>query len=251
MTNTRKQLDFYTKPAIVNFGDVFNDLKNYSQTPKKQNPILEKIGLEITKLANLPNKAYEDPKLRFKYQNNLCQLCQPLVAKYKTCADRETLNVVIERGAILVNAFFPINKDNLLRVTGKRIKKKTCLGVRFSNFSLPKDLKKFKTLSIQEDCIATGDTITGLLIILNRKGFKFKKIIVNCPVATRQGAEFLLKKFPDLQLNISLYAYRLNKDFYIMRDEKKYFVGDMGEWSKILPKEFDQKAIWNKNRLDY
>jgi len=31
----------------------------------------------------------------------------------------------------------------------------------------------------------------------------------------------------------------------------KYFVGDMGEWSKILPKRFDKFACWNKNRLDY
>lgn len=238
----------------IDFGTIFNNLKNSSVPADKQIPNTDlkliRLGNEITELANLDGRPFEDPQLRYKYQNNLAMLCQPLVEKYKKYTDDKTLNVVIERGAILINSFFPVNHKNLLRVTGKRIKNNSDLGVKFSNFTMPENLNKYHKLSIQEDCIATGDTIAGLILMLKNKGIEFEKIIVNCPVAAQQGIDFLKKTVKNLELNIGLFAYGLNQDFYIMRDDK-FFVGDMGEWSKILPKNFDRKAVWNKKRLDY
>jgi len=242
-------------PVTINFGNIFNDLKNSTIVVDKRipssNPELVKYGKEISKLANLDGNSYEDYELRFNYQSYLYKLCRPLIDKYKQYSDDKTLNVVIERGAILINSFFPTNNKNLFRITGKRIKDDSNLGVKFSNFIFPKNLKKYTKLSIQEDCIATGDTIAGLIKFLHSKNIFFEKIIVNCPVASQQGIGFLKKTVKNIKLNISLIAYRLNKDFYIMRSKDEYFVGDMGEWSKILPKSYDKKAFWNKNRLDY
>ena len=86
--------------------------------------------------------------------------------------------------------------------------------------------------------------------MLSNKGILFNRIIINCPVATQQGMEFLKKKIKNLELNISLIAYRLNQDFYIMRNKNKFLVGDMGNWSKKLPPSFNKKAFWNEKRLD-
>jgi len=258
MINTSKPLNFCikqeNKATFVDFKTTFAGFPKTIAREKhwqNQDKKLVEIGQKITQLANLPAISCQDPQLSYQYQKYLYQLCRPLIAKYREYNDKQVLNVVIKRGAILINAYFPINKNQVLSVIGKRVKNQNFLGVRFSDWQMPKNISQYKILSIQEDCIATGDTIAGLLLVLQQKGLLFDKIIVNCPVATQQGVQFLEKNFKNLQLNISLYAYQLNNDFYIMRDNNRFFVGDMGEWSKISPKSYNKKAFWNKKRLDY
>jgi hypothetical protein len=144
-------------------------------------------------------------------------------------------------------------------------------------------------LRIVEDCLASGDTIVGILTLLAGKSqipIKGKKIRIDVAVATTQGT-FVLKKFAEqnnlrIEINVGYLAYglsegekkegvRLHANYiiypeeilkqlpkkirfelnnYRVNDRNIYVVGDMGDAAKSLPKDFDEKYPWNKYRND-
>jgi len=244
------------KPIYLDFGTTFSWMRGQEiPAPRriKGNKSFEKNFKVITRLANLSGKPYEDDDKRFKYQENLSKICLPMVNQNT----KGKLALIIERGAVLIASFFNFPKNQLILVRAKRIKSNNSLGLELSNFRIPKDCKKYNQLVILEDCIATGDTIFGCILSLQKMGIDFEKIEINCPLSSQFGYEYLKKSFKKLTINFGTIAYGLDENFYIRRTaeegypNKDFYVGDMGEWSKKLPAKFDKIAWWNKNRLDY
>ncbi|MFH0979340.1 MAG: hypothetical protein V1803_00085 [Candidatus Roizmanbacteria bacterium] len=156
-------------------------------------------------------------------------------------------------------------------------------------------LLKFQTdapLRIVEDCLASGDTLVGVIKTLAEKSKLNKdlgKVTIDVAVATAQGV-FLLKKFAqgngiNIELNVGYLAFGLSqgikrdigyehanyitypneliteltklfseKKKEILTLKGKQVVGDMGEFSKLIPERGkDNVPIitpWNKYRSD-
>lgn len=256
--------------AIVEFGDFFNPLKNKSLAESKRikkstknfrvlayeyPKIVTPATKTITRLANLPNQPYKNNKNRFLYQKALAEICWLMVQESRAEGINGTLGLLLERGALLIGAFYNYPHENLARIIAKRLDYENGeFGLGLSNLILPKDVKKFNVLHIQEDCIATGDSIAGTVLALKEKGISFNEIKIDAAVAVQTGAEFLQKflKYLNVErvmIRVGALCFKMDEHFYL-RKNNQYFVGDMGEWSKILPKSLDKLAWWNKNRLD-
>lgn len=257
--------------AIVEFGDLFNHLKNkslaMSERIKKSSKNFRVLAYEypkivtpatkaIIKLANLPNQPYKNNKNRFLYQKALSEIYWLMVQESAQEGINETLGLLLERGALLIGAFYNYPHEHLARIVAKRLDYKNDeFGLGLSNLILPEDVKRFNVLHIQEDCIATGDSIAGTVLALKEKGISFNEIKIDAAVAVQTGVEFLQKLLKYLNvkrvmIRVGALCFRMDEHFYL-RKNNQYFVGDMGEWSQILPKSFDRLAWWNKNRLDY
>jgi hypothetical protein len=76
------------------------------------------------------------------------------------------------------------------------------------------------------------------------------------------GVEFITQFLKELGvkkviIKAGALCFRMDDNFYLRRTAEEgyknneFFVGDMGEWSKILPTKFNKQAKWNKDRLDY
>ncbi len=145
------------------------------------------------------------------------------------------------------------------------------------------DLNNPNVFRIIEDCLASGDTIVGVLSLLSEKSrvdFGDKKIRIDVAVATTQGV-LVLKKFAkdnnlNLELNVGYLAYGLSqgekKDGvkmhanYItyppeivdrltpeMGEKLKrycYVVGDMGDLFRSMENSFDDQYSLNRLRTD-
>jgi len=113
-------------------------------------------------------------------------------------------------------------------------------------------------LRIVEDCLASGDTISGLLTLLKTKTkLDPQKVRIDLLVATTQGVrllqEFAKSNAIELELNIGYLAYCLSENNYITypANSKYHFVvGDMGDAAKSLGKSYDQIYPWNSFRQD-
>lgn len=142
---------------------------------------------------------------------------------------------------------------------------------------------------IIEDCIASGDTIMGVLTLLNRqrKVPKGGKVRIDVVVSTTQGI-LILKEFAkqnnlSLEINAGYLAYGLSKGRKILQssarihanylvypqellellpeetatelerlksDDNIYVVGDMGDAAKRLRQNWNKKYPWNRLRTD-
>lgn len=257
--------------AVVEFGHLFDSLRNKTmplfkrkeKTSKNlrillyEQPRLIKPAIKtIIKLANLPYQAYRNSKSRFLYQKSLAKIYRPMVQESRQRRINNTLALLLERGALLIGAFYHYPHDCLARIIAKRLDYKNGeFGLGLSNLILPKGLKRFKVLHIQEDCIATGNSIAGTVLALKEEGLFFNEIQIDAAVASQTGAEFLQNYLKYLgvkkaTIKTGALCFKLDNRFYLKKNGQ-YFVGDMGKWSQILPKRFDRVAWWNKNRLDY
>jgi hypothetical protein len=145
-----------------------------------------------------------------------------------------------------------------------------------------KKSKDAPDLWIIEDCVATGDTISGVLALLKEKSLirneavkPIKKVRIDVVVATAQGIfvlrEFARQKGIALEINVGSLAFGLNEDGYLVytpevaekeefvkrgllngskKPEDIYVVGDMGDASKKLSDSSNQLCPWNKLRDD-
>lgn len=264
--------------AIVEFGNYFDYVKDKTlpvslrkkistkklqvlalNQPKVFNPILN----TITKLANLKNNSFKNNKKRFIYQEALSKICGSFAKESWQNGINNTLALILERGAILTGAFYNYPREYQARIIAKRLDYENGkFGLGLSNLKLPKNLKKFNKLHIQEDCIATGDSIGGTVLALKEYGLKFSQVQIDAAVVVQTGAEFLLKflkyiGIKNITINAGGLCYKMDQHFYLQRTKEEgfkgteFYVGDMGNWSKILPKIYNKVAWWNKNRLDY
>lgn len=264
--------------AIVKFCHLFDCVKDkalpFSQRMTKSTKDFRVLAFEkpevfkpalktITELANLPGKPYRDPQKRFLYQEALGKVYSMLVQESWQAGIKETLGFLLERGSLLVGAFYNYPPGHLARIVAKRLDYASgAFGLGLSYLRLPKNIKRFKKLHIQEDCVATGDSIAGTILALKKKGIVFNEIQIDAAVVTQTGVEFLQKYLKYLGVKrvgfkIGALCFKLDKHYYLKRTKEEgyrhdeFFVGDMGEWSRILPKSFDKVAWWNKNRIDY
>jgi hypothetical protein len=113
-------------------------------------------------------------------------------------------------------------------------------------------------LRIVEDCLATGDTISGLLTLLKKKSkLIINRIRIDVLVGTTKGI-LLLREFAksnkiEIELNIGYLAYCLSGNNYITYPENskyQFVVGDMGDAAKSMDKEYDKDFSWNCWRKD-
>ena len=138
---------------------------------------------------------------------------------------------------------------------------------------------------IVEDCLASGDSIVGILTTLARMTKigeleQLNSVRIDVAVATTQGV-FLLKEFArqngiKLDINVGYLAYGLSEGIPVqdkehnveVRDhanyivyplelaeemglaEFEYVVGDMGDAFKSMDNSFDERCPWNKLRCD-
>lgn len=264
--------------AIVEFGRFFDQVKDkslpVSKRIKKSTNHLRILAYErpglilpalrtITRLANLPGKPYEDAKKRFTYQQAIGKINWLMAQEAWKEGINKKLGLLLERGSLLTGAFYNYPQDHLARVVAKRLDfEDGQFSLGLSDLVLPKNWKRFNKLHIQEDCIATGDSIAGLILALKEKGIFFNDIQVDVVVATQNGIKFLQRYLKYLGIKNLVFktgglCFRLGKHFYLRRTREEgcqkdeFYVGDMGGWSTILPKSFDKAAWWNKNRLDY
>ena len=138
---------------------------------------------------------------------------------------------------------------------------------------------------IVEDCLASGDTLIGVLSLLSKnKGIG--KVRIDVAVATTIGINLLIEVAEELKihlyLNIGFLAYALSKGTkkgnarlhanYIvypdkllqlisklnkqivsnlrLQDGEIYVVGDMGDGAKSMDQKYDGQCPWNKYRDD-
>lgn len=262
--------------AIVEFNDIFNEFKNKALSinrrrkrssqnleifEKKYPNLIKPAVANITQLANSSHFS-KDPKKRILYQKSLTEIFRLMRASL-TEGFASAAVLLLERGAILVNSFYQSKKDRLIRIVAKRLDYKNGkFGLGLADLRLPKNIKKFKKLHIQEDCIATGDSIAGTLLALKEKNIFFDQVLIDVAAATQTGVEFLFAylKFLGIKKTIirtGALCFKLDNHFYLKRTKEEgykrdeYFVGDMGAWSEKLPMKFNKIAWWNKNRLDY
>lgn len=266
-----KEFDF----AVVDFGSIFDRVRSKTIPSKDRikkssdqieilslaDPSLQSSLTQVTKLANEKGIPYEDDQKRYLYQKALGTICRPMVTSIQAEGVANTLGMLMERGALLIGGYFDFPDDHISRIVAKRLDKSDgTFGLGLSDLRLPKDISKFKKLHIQEDCIATGDSIGGLILVLKEKGITFEDIQIDCPVATQFGVEFLIQFLewlgvPKLKFKVGTLVYSLSDHYYLLRtteegyDNGEFFVGDMGEWSRILPESYNQRAWWNKVRL--
>ena len=172
----------------------------------------------------------------------------------------DTLGLLLERGALLIGAFYNYPHDYIARVVAKRLDYENGeFGLGLSNLVLPKDERRFKKLHIQEDCVATGDSIGGTILALKEKGFFFDEVQIDAAVVVQTGAEFLRQYLKYLGvkkvvIKTGVLCFKIDEHFYLKRTKEEsyqgneYFVGDMGEWSRPLPRSFNQLAWWNRKR---
>jgi hypothetical protein len=262
--------------AVVDFGSVFKSIQDKSIPVKRritksnhqikilsaENSKIKYAMLKVTRLANLPKEPYKDPKKRFQYQESLSKVCQPMVDEIYKEGTEGALALLMERGAILIGAFYNFPVQQIARVVAKRLDKADgTFGLGLSDLRLPPHMERFTKLHIQEDCIASGDSIGGLVLVLKEKGIFFEEIQIDCPAATQFGVEFLTQFLAWLGVEkvtfkVGALVYALDEHYYLRRTEdegfenEEFVVGDMGEWSKRLPRSYNAKAWWNKNRLD-
>lgn len=182
------------------------------------------------RLSKLAARGTEDPKNRVHYQDNLAQLIEPVL---KTPSDAP--------------------------------------------------------LRIVEDCLASGDTLIGVIKAIGDKtklaDHDLGKITIDVAVATTQGV-LLLKKFAqdngiNIELNVGYLAYGLSEGkktaATIGREHANYInfpeeliyeietvrpeittllkpddqvVGDMGDFSKLIPHDDPEAPQWNSYRSD-
>ena len=146
------------------------------------------------------------------------------------------------------------------------------------------------SLRIVEDCLASGDTIIGVLTTLAEKtNLNLSRVRIDVAVATAQGI-LVLKKFAqdnglEIELNVGHLAFGLSEGKKVRggwehanyitypdellreldkllpvtkkklegfrdKDGNIYVVGDMGDAAKSLPEEHDQNHPWNIFRND-
>jgi hypothetical protein len=260
--------------AVIDFGPMFKEVRGQSLPSNlrinESTPEIQIVGseaadikralAEVTRLANLPTEPYEDEEKRYLYQKALARVCKPMVDKIHKEGIDKVLGMLIERGALLIGAFYDFPEDQVARVLAKRLDKADdTLGLGLSDLRLPPNMERFTKLHIQEDCIATGDTISGLILALKKKGIFFDEIQIDCPAATQVGIEFIIAFLKWLGvkkvlINTGALVYALDDHYYLRRtieegyEDKGFFVGDMGEWSKKLPVSYNKTAWWNKNR---
>jgi hypothetical protein len=128
-------------------------------------------------------------------------------------------------------------------------------------------------LRIIEDCLASGDTIMGVLNVFKKQEKPCRKVRIDILTATGQGL-LVLKKFAEenkikLELNVGYLAYGLSAGIkrggvrehanylvYPSRLKRQlkipyvFVVGDMGDGAKSLPESYVKKCPWNKFRND-
>lgn len=262
--------------AIVEFNDIFNEFKNKALSinrrrkrssqnleifEKKYPNLIKPAVANITQLANSSHFS-KDPKKRILYQKSLAEIFRLMRASL-TEDFASAAVLVLERGAILVNSFYNSKRNNLIRVIAKRLDYDNGnFGLGLANLRLPDDIKKFKKLHIQEDCIATGDSIGGTILALKKKGIIFNEVQIDAAVVVQTGAEFLRQylKYLGVQkvvIKTGALCFKVDEHFYLRRIKEEdyrgneYFVGDMGAWSEKLPETFNKIACWNKDRLNY
>lgn len=266
-----KEFDF----AVVDFGKIFDQIRSKTiPLNDRINNSSEQIEIlctddsslryaleQVTMLANVNGAPYENDEKRFQYQQALSKVCKPMVESIYARGIDNTLGVLMERGALLIGGYFDFPYENIARIVAKRLDKRDgTFGLGLSNLRLPRDISKFNKLHIQEDCIATGDSIGGLIFALKKKGIVFEEIQIDCPVATQFGVEFLIQFLSwlgviNVTFTVGTLVYSLSDHYYLLRtpeegyEDNEMFVGDMGEWSRILPKTFNEKAPWNKVRF--
>lgn len=133
-------------------------------------------------------------------------------------------------------------------------------------------------IRIIEDCLASGDTLVGLIMVLsaNKNIGPKEKIRIDVAVAATQGIlvlkEFARRNNLKLELNIGYLANGLSKgkavtgfpgaktgaNYIIYPKEVKekygitydFVVGDMGDASEILPGDYNDACPWNKYRIE-
>lgn len=264
--------------ATVEFGNFFDYVKNktlaVSRRRKKSTKNFRVLAYEypkivepalktITKLANLSGRSFKDNKKRFLYQQALGKICHLMAQESWKEGINNTLGLILERGALLTGAFYNYPHDYLLRLIAKRLDYENGeFGLGLSNFVPPKNIKRFRKLHIQEDCIASGDSIAGTILALKNKNMVFNEVQIDAVVITQTGAEFLQKYLKYLGVKKITFrcgglCFKLGEHFYLRRTKEEgykkdeFYVGDMGGWSTLLPKKYNQLAWWNKNRLDY
>jgi len=261
--------------AIVEFGNIFSHLKNkalpVSKRRKKSTKNFRVLSCRypkivvpavktITRLANLSNQPCKDGKKRFVYQKALAQIFSIMAQESWREGINDTLGLLLERGALLIGAFYNYPHDYIARVVAKRLDYENGeFGLGLSNLVLPKDERRFKRLHIQEDCVATGDSIGGTILALKEKGFFFDEVQIDAAVVVQTGAEFLRQYLKYLGvkkvvIKTGVLCFKMDEHFYLKRTKEEsyqgneYFVGDMGEWSRPLPRSFNQLAWWNRKR---
>lgn len=139
---------------------------------------------------------------------------------------------------------------------------------------------------IREDCLATGETILGLLVVLNQKaGLKFENIRIEVKTATTIGLMVLIEYARENDLRLEIFTadlayglsagekieggFRKHANYIILPEEilgrlpadlrgqwdacraadgNIYVVGDMGDAGKKLPSEFNKDYPWNRYR---
>lgn len=265
--------------AIVEFGNFFDYVKDralpLSRRRKKSTKNFRVLAYEypkivepalkiITRLANpIEAQKYKNSENRFLYQQALGKICCIMAQESWKEGIDDTLGFLMERGALLTGAFYNYPCDYIARIVAKRLDYENGqFGLGLSNLILPKNVKRFKKLHIQEDCIATGDSIAGAVLALKKKGIVFNEVQIDAVVITQTGAEFLQKYLKYLGIKRITFkcgglCFKLGEHFYLRRTKEEgykkdeFFVGDMGGWSKALPASYDNVAWWNKNRLDY
>ncbi|MBU2036015.1 hypothetical protein KKC36_01005 [Patescibacteria group bacterium] len=238
-----------------------------------KNPNLKE---NINKVSEIANHLFPDlPENRFLYQKELFPIFFEITKKLKKRIDKDNnlkeKNYVIfpplkggefVAASILYSAKkigWEIPLKNIANIEEKRIKMpdgKMFLGININH--LPK-INADTSIIYADDCLATNiSTKSCLLLIAELQQIKKDKIKVKInstavyAVAHQKSIHELYKNYGTKIITGGL-AYELDSNFYIKNPdnpENPFKVGDMGEWTKILPQnKYKNIAPWNEERF--
>jgi hypothetical protein len=257
--------------CVVNFGKAFSKLKN-KLVPKekrwtKSSSIVKILSSEkprpvntaLDKITEIANSEQVTAEKRFKYQIALASIFK----FFGKPTPSGSIGFILERGGILIESFYNYPHKKLGRIIAKRLEfKNGDFGLGLSDLKMPNKNKNIKHLHILEDCIASGDSLVGLLIALSKRGYSFDQITIDAAVMSQSGIKYIQKAANDLSIPLIRFrtggiCYYLDEHYYLRRtkeegyNNQEYYVGDMGDWGAKLPDAFNAKAPWNNQRLDY
>lgn len=207
----------------------------------------------ITKIANDPDKSYDNSVDREEYRRHLGNVYRSLADEVKgELRGDKALFFAPKNGGIYVQEIFTkegINPGDFYDYRMSRVLATDKDGRRHLNVaagfaSNNPEISDYETFVVADDCLASDiscfATLDHISSGLREKGIdpSCARVIISVSAATQRGLESLLsdsvKKgfgFGETKAVAAIPVYKMTNEFYLQELDGGYTVGDMGKWT--------------------
>jgi len=215
-------------------------------------PIVASRMRDICRLANDPNRSFNNPADREEYRSHLKIVYKELARSVAGRIDPQSALITPPKnGGIFVQEVYQeigFPAENFLDYRMSRLLGKDgrlMVGVRLADKN-PK-ISAFRNFVFADDCLASVISAWGTCEMIKEElekesALSEARVIIAVSAATQRGLTSLLSiesrrhfGFGRMEAVAAVPVYRLSEDYYLLEDNGNYTVGDMGKWS--LPPE--------------